>query len=80
MSKSLNLDCLTWHEKMRLINNDGPYHKHPELVEKLKSLGILEYSEHGKEFDFSIAGAAFRDEVYESVHEQTKDEESKPFS
>lgn len=75
MAKPLTLECLTWHEKLKLINHDGPYHKHPELVEKLKRLGILEYHEIGEEYDFSVAGAAFRDEVYQFVHAQTDDNE-----
>ena len=48
MTQTLSVDCLTWDEKLRLINFDGPYHRHHDLVEKLKSLGVLEYCEIGQ--------------------------------
>lgn len=63
----LIVDVLNDTEKLQLINAHGPYHNHPDLVQKLKGLGVLEYCEVTEEFDFSVRGIEFRDRVYDHV-------------
>lgn len=70
MGDRMNVDDFSWIEKRRLVNHEGPYHAHPDLVEKLKKHGLLEYNDLSRTFEFSEEGERFRDEVYDYVEDQ----------